>query len=45
MIIPLIFSNLLDTIKTFDNDLESWIRESRLRKPKGILNYIVKHLQ
>jgi hypothetical protein len=45
MLIQLIFSYLLDTIKTFDSDVESWLRESRLNKPKGILNYIVKLLQ
>ena len=45
MLIQLIFSYLLDTIKTFDSDVESWLRDSRLNKPKGILNYIVKLLQ
>jgi hypothetical protein len=45
MIIHLIFSHLLDTIKTFDSDVESWLRVARLSKPKGMLNYIVKHLQ
>ena len=45
MIIQLIFSHLLDSIKSFDSDLETWLREKRLSKPKGMLNYIVKHLQ
>ena len=45
MIIQLIFSHLLDTIKTFDIDIERWLSEKRLSKPKGMLNYIVKHLQ
>ena len=45
MIIQLIFSHLLDTMKTFDSGVESWLRVARLSKPKGMLNYIVKHLQ
>jgi len=45
MIIQLIFLHLLDTIKSFDATIESWLREPRLTKPKGLLNYIVKHLQ
>lgn len=45
MIIQLIFSHLLDTIKTFDSKVETWLRTPRLSKPKGMLNYIVKHLQ
>jgi hypothetical protein len=45
MIIQLIFSHLLDTIKTFDSAIETWLRVERLTKPKGMLNYIVKHLQ
>ena len=45
MMVQLIFMHLLDTIKTFDSDLETWLREKRLSKPKGMLNYIVKHLQ
>ena len=45
MIIQFIFSNLLDTIKTFDSKVETWLRKPRLSKPKGMLNYIVKHLQ
>jgi len=45
MIIQLIFSHLLNTINTFDSVIEKWFREKRLTKPKGMLNYIVKHLQ
>ena len=45
MMVQLIFMHLLDTIKTFDSDLETWLREKRLSKPNGMLNYIVKHLQ
>jgi len=45
MIIQLIFSHLLNTINTFDSVIEKWLREKRLTKPKGMLNYIVKHLQ
>jgi hypothetical protein len=44
MLIQLIFSHLLDTIKTFDSGVECWLRHARLSKPKGMLNYIVKHL-
>jgi uncharacterized protein YaaN involved in tellurite resistance len=43
--VQLIFMHLLDTIKTFDSDLETWLREKRLSKPNGMLNYIVKHLK
>ena len=45
MIIQLIFSHLLNTINTFDSVIEKWLRLERLTKPKGMLNYIVKHLQ
>jgi hypothetical protein len=45
MFIQLIFSHLLDTIKPFNSDIEGWLRTPRLSKPKGMLNYIVKHLQ
>jgi len=45
MIVQLIFIHLLDTIKTFDGVLETWLKEKRLSKPKGVLNYIFKYLQ
>ena len=45
MLVQILFGYLLDTINTFDSNLQSWVRQPRLNKPKGILNYIISELK
>ena len=44
MLVPEIFSILLPILKSFDPEIEKWIKQPRLTKPRGVLNYIIKYL-
>ena len=44
MLVQEVFGLLLPIISSFDPIINKWIRQSRLNKPKGVLNYIVKYL-
>ena len=44
MLVQEIFYLLLPILSSFDPTINKWIRQSRLNKPKGVLNYIVKYL-
>lgn len=44
MLIQKAFCLLLPILSSFDPKINKWIRSSRLNKPKGILNYMVKYL-
>ena len=44
MLVQDVFCLLLPVLSSFDPEINQWIRKSRLNKPKGVLNYIVKYL-
>jgi len=44
MLVQEVFSLLLPILSSFEPTINKWIRQSRLNKPKGVLNYIVKYL-
>jgi len=44
MLIQEVFCLLLPILSSFEPTINKWIRQSRLNKPKGVLNYIVKYL-
>jgi len=44
MLVQEAFFLLLPIISSFHPNIDKWIRASRLNKPKGVLNYMVKYL-
>ena len=44
MLVQETFCLLLPILSSFDPKINKWIRSSRLNKPKGVLNYMVKYL-
>ena len=44
MLVQETFCLLLPILSSFDPKINKWIRASRLNKPKGVLNYMVKYL-
>ena len=44
MLVQETFCLILPILNSFDSTINKWIRDTRLNKPKGVLNYMIKYL-